>query len=208
MPRTSSAIGRSHTNIPPKDQTTAPTAATILKSPSVARLYEALLRQPTGVDAICPRDDRVLIRRIEEPSDILLTDKSKSIKGIVLAVGPGKWHPGEWWKLSTAPPLGYGLSRLTSSNTYWTREGGYWHWYEGWRELPIVKPGDKVLFNSKWNDLANAENKGTGADGSGPLERPLSYKLDPLTHLVQEADIFAIVPHFDFRSSLGASAIE
>jgi len=147
-------------------------------------------------------DDRVLIQRIEEPSDILLTDKPKSIKGIVLAIGPGKWHPGEWWKV------------VKTSECY-PDQGGIsvdawfeWEWFDGWRETPTVKPGDKVLFNSKWNDLANAENKGTGADGSGPLERPLSYKLDPLTHLIQEADIFAIVPHFDFRAELGASAVE
>src|SRR5712664_1517966 len=189
MPRTSSAIGRSHTNIPPKDQTTAPIAATILKSPSAARLSEALLKPRTGVAGICPSDDRVLIQRIEEPSDILLTDKPKGIKGIVLAVGPGKWHPGEWWKVQRQHFGGKYRPLPCAPETTLA-----WEWIPGYRQQMTVKPGDKLLFNSKWNDLANAENKGTGADGSGPLERPLSYKLDPLTHLIQEADIFAIVP--------------
>jgi len=180
---------------------TAPNVDISLKDRSVARLSEARLRQQIGVEDICPRDDRVLIRRIEEPSDILLTDKPKSIKGIVLAVGPGEWHPGEWWKVHKEQTY-IGLEKTTHGEWY------QWEWIPGYRQQMTVKPGNKVLFNSKWNDLANAENKGTGADGSGPLERPLSYKLDPLTHLVQEADIFAIVPYFDFRAELGASAIE
>jgi len=158
-------------------------------------LYEALLKPRTGAGGICPQDDRVLIQRIEEPSDILLTDKPKSIKGIVLAVGPGKWIAGEWWKLKVLP-FDSGMPQYS------------WQWIPGYRQQMTVKPGDKVLFNSKWNDLANAENKGTGADGSGPLERPLSYKLDATTHLIREADIFAIVSDFDFRASLGTSAIE
>ncbi len=160
------------------------------------------LEQAIGVSGICPSDDRVLIQRIEEPSDILLTDKPKSIKGIVLAVGPGKWHPGEWWLVKKKTWLHSFIGGMSEI------EVDDWEWFDGYRETPTVKPGDNVLFNSKWNDLSNAENKGTGSDGSGPLERPLSYKLDPLTHLIQEADIFAIVPHFDFKASLGDSAIE
>jgi co-chaperonin GroES (HSP10) len=136
-----------------------------------------------------PRADRVLIQRIEEPSVIMLTDKPKSIKGVVLAVGPGKWHPGEWWWSKDGEPIDgvqpYG-----------------WNWFPGYREPCTVKPGDKVLFNSKWNDFSAGENKGTGADGSGPLERPLPLSADPKLHLVQEADIFAIVPHFDFKASV------
>ena len=44
---------------------------------------------------IQPLHDRVLIRRIEESdSPITLTDKPKGIKGVILAVGPGKWIEG------------------------------------------------------------------------------------------------------------------
>ena len=110
-----------------------------------------------------PRNDRVLIQRIEEPSGILLTDAPKSIKGIVLAVGP---------------------------------------------KADTVQPGNRVLFNSKWNDFSAGENVGTGSDGSGPLERPLPLKADPMLHLVQEADIFAIVPDLDFRASIGKPTLE
>jgi chaperonin GroES len=39
---------------------------------------------------ILPYRGRVLIERIEEPSNIVLTDADKSIKGRVVAVGPGK----------------------------------------------------------------------------------------------------------------------
>jgi hypothetical protein len=113
--------------------------------------------------------DRVLIQRIDD--DSMLTDAGKGIKGIVLAVGPGKWQ-------------------------------------DGYRRPMDVKPGMKVLFNSKWNDLAHGELRGTGADGSGPLERPISYKLDANLHLVTEGDIFAIVDHFDFRASLGQTMLQ
>jgi hypothetical protein len=69
-------------------------------------------------------------------------------------------------------------------------------------EVDTVRPGMKVLFNSRWNDLAHAENIGTGADGQGPLERPLSYKMAKNLHLVTDMDIFAIVPHFNFKASI------
>ena len=131
---------------------------------------------------IQPANDRVLIQRIEEPGDILLTDRSKSIKGLVLAVGPGKWIEGTWWYFYQPTPR--------------------WEWIPGHREQLAVKSGMKVLFNSKWNDFSAGENKGTGADLSGPLERPLPLKADPLIHLIQEADIFAIVPDFNFKASI------
>lgn len=132
-----------------------------------------------------PLGDRIVIQRIEEPGSITLTDAHKSIKGVVLAVGLGKWHLGEWWKLK-----------------------GKWEWFDGYYETPEVKPGDKVLFNSRWNDFAAGENKGTGCDGKGPLERPLPLRADPLIHLVQEADIIAIVPHFDFTASIKPGTVE
>ncbi len=113
-----------------------------------------------------PLGDRIVIQRIEESSTITLTDAPKGIKGIVLAVGPGKRD-------------------------------------EDGDLVPLdVHQGDKVLFNSRWNDFTAGENKGTGADGSGPLERPLPLGASPLLHLVQEADVIAIVPHFDFTASI------
>jgi len=81
---------------------------------------------------IQPRNDRVLIRRIEEQkSNLILTDADKSMKGIVLKVGEGKWIEGTWWKI---------------------RER--WEWIDGYHARMEVKPGDFVYFNSKWNDFA------------------------------------------------------
>lgn len=151
---------------------------------------------------IQPQNDRVLIQRIEEPTGILLTDRPKSIKGLVLAVGPGKWIPGEWWYVPKRGNYLLDMTRPESEQTH------HWGWIDGYRQEMTVKPGMKVLFNSKWNDFSAGENKGTGSDFSGPLERPLSIKADPLIHLVQEADIFAIVPHFDFECSLGKPILE
>lgn len=70
---------------------------------------------------------------------------------------------------------------------------GHWEWIPGHREHMEVKVGQEVMFNARWNDLAHGELKGTGSDGLGPLERPLSYKFDPLLHLVQEGDIAGIL---------------
>ncbi len=75
-----------------------------------------------------PRNDLVLIERIEEPQRgaLVVPDiaKSKSIKGKVLAVGPGKWVEGE---------------------------NG-----EQVRQRCEVLIGDIVYFNSKWSDLAGS----------------------------------------------------
>ena len=108
---------------------------------------------------ILPRNDRVLIRRIEEKqSGLILTDPDKGIKGIVLKVGEGKWIEGTWWKFKSG-----------------------WEWIDGYRQLPEVRPGQKVVFNSKWNDFAadHYENLPIGADKN--------------LHLVQEADILAVI---------------
>jgi len=138
-------------------------------------------------------NDSVLIERlepIEEPvKGLILTDAKadgKMIlrKGRVLSVGPGKWVPGTWWKVKRYANT-HGVERGNIDLIDW-RE---WRWIPGYREHLEVKPGDLVLFNARWNDLAHAENRGSGADGRGPLERPLSYKFDPRIHLVQEADI-------------------
>ena len=139
---------------------------------------------------IIPRDDRILIKRIDPPpSSILLTDAPKSIKGVILSVGPGKWHPGEWWRCKV-PNSEVCCDDPTCPFTYHC-----WKWIPGYREPVTVQPGQIVAFNSRWNDLAHAENAGTGADGKGKLERPLSYKLAKDIHLVREADIFGILPN-------------
>jgi len=145
------------------------------------------------------RGDRVIIQRIEESSAIMLTDSAKSIKGVVLAVGPGKWIPGEWWCFWD---LEWASDIDPSDGQQMKAWRARWEWIDGYREPLDVHPGDKVLFNSRWNDFSVGENKGTGADGKGPLERPLPLNADPLLHLVQEGDIIAIVPHFDFTASM------
>jgi len=146
-----------------------------------------------------PRDDRILVQRIDEESGILLTDRPKSIKGLVLAVGPGKWIPGTWWYLKKRRWLDGGMEGI---------EGGEWEWIPGYREPVTVKPGQIIAFNSRWNDLAHAENKGTGADGAGKLERPLSYKLDQNIHLIREADIFGILPNEHVKVEYLGTAME
>jgi chaperonin GroES len=95
-----------------------------------------------------PLQDRVLIQRIGDVSrvgSIYLPDsaREKSMKGIVISVGPGKWHAPTWWKIK-----------------------GKWEWLEGWREAMDVQPGQTVLFSSKWNDLASdyTEDLPVGAD--------------------------------------------
>jgi co-chaperonin GroES (HSP10) len=67
---------------------------------------------------------------------------------------------------------------------------------DGYRIEPEVKPGDLVLFNARWNDLADAELRPVGADRNSrtaPLERPLSWRFEKDIHLVQEADIAGIL---------------
>jgi len=159
-----------------------------------ARMIGALGSQGKH-EVIQPTEDRVLIQRIDEPSDILLTDQPKSIKGLVLAVGPGKWHPGEWWSVPKRW-VEFGGMYAHHGNIVWERK---WRWIPGYREPVTVQPGQIVAFNSRWNDLSHAENKGTGADGKGPLERPLSYNLAKNQHLVREADIFGILPNERIR---------
>jgi co-chaperonin GroES (HSP10) len=94
---------------------------------------------------IQPRNDRVLIRRIDEQKGLItLTDAPKGLKGTVLAVGPGKCD----------------------------EDGDF--------QPTVVKPGDTVLFNSKWNDFAK------------DYYDDLPLGADRTLHLVQEADVFGI----------------
>lgn len=141
-----------------------------------------------------PLEDSVIVRRIEKSipkSSIVLTDSRKADKqaimceGIVLACGPGKWVEGTWWSVHK----GWHGDIIRDSVERPMTEMREWQWIPGYREQLDVQPGDKVLFNARWNDFAHDELKGTGADGTGPLERPLSYRFDPMVHLIQEADI-------------------
>lgn len=98
---------------------------------------------------IQPRNDMVLIERLEKPqsSTIFIPDiaKEKSLIGKVLAVGPGKMIEG----------INGGTVRR-----------------------PVeVKPGDTVIFNSKWSEFSGSH-----------------YSDDQIhsrnLHLIMEADIF------------------
>jgi co-chaperonin GroES (HSP10) len=111
-----------------------------------------------------PRHDRVLIQRIgdiEQIGSIYLPDsaRERSCKGVVIATGPGKWHEATWWKVKEK-----------------------WEWCDGWREQMDVRPGQTVLFSSKWNDLA--------AD----YDKELPIGSDASLHLVRQADIIGIIP--------------
>ena len=108
---------------------------------------------------ILPCSDRIVVRRHPEPErSIKLTDAPKSQRGTVVAVGPGRWHEGEWWFLK-----------------------GQWTWIDGWREPMTVQPGMEVAFSSKWNDLAHDRFD------------DLPIGADPMIHLVQQADVLAIL---------------
>lgn len=81
-----------------------------------------------------PRNDYLLVEREETPQGLIVLPDialEKSIYGRVLSVGPGKWLPGEWWKVK-----------------------GQWEWFDGERRAMAVRPGMRVAFNSKWNDFA------------------------------------------------------
>jgi hypothetical protein len=110
-----------------------------------------------------PLNDRVVIKRIDQqPSKtIALTDSPKGLKGIVVAVGPGKWMPGEWW---------YFESRRK------------WEWIPGYREDHPLKPGMKVLFNSKWNDFSSQD-----------FYHVLPVGVAEDLHLVQVGDVYCIL---------------
>jgi len=139
-------------------------------------------------------NDGVLIERLEpmlkERGGIVLTDEIVGNgpilrRGKVLACGPGRWVAGTWWKKCAAE-----ISAMRAQVYPDLLDDGWtWEWLPGYRETLDVNPGDRVLFNARWNDFAHDELRGTGSDKSGPLERPLPIGFDPMIHLVQEADI-------------------
>lgn len=118
------------------------------------------------MNRIQPRNDRILVRRIEQSEQMIgrfvIPDvaRQKGILGEVVAVGPGKWIPGEWWSVK------YVADHL---NIQWRA----WEWIDGYRQPITVQPKQTVYFNSRWNDVE---------------------QLPGGMHLIQEADIFCIVP--------------
>jgi hypothetical protein len=144
-----------------------------------------------------PMEGQIFIERLEpieqeRKSAIVLTDMATADnkmllrKGRVLAVGPGKWIPGTWW-----------YSRIHfEDDAEFDLEARRWEWLDGYRETPAVKPGQLVIFNARWNDLADARLEPWSSDKrdrKAPLRRPLSYRFDERIHLVQEADIAGIL---------------
>lgn len=132
------------------------------------------------MNLIQPRNDRVLVRRIEQKEQMIgrfvVPDiaREKALLGEVVAVGPGKWVPGEWWsviKFWRATFVPDGVERPLEP----VRE---WEWIPGYHQEPAVRPGQKVYFNAKWNDFA----------GDYLSDLPIGH--DPLLHLIQEGDIF------------------
>lgn len=58
-----------------------------------------------------------------------------------------------------------------------------------------VSPGDRVMFNARWNDFCHGELKGTDCDGKGPLERPVPQSLwkKKRIYLITEGDIAGVL---------------
>lgn len=95
-----------------------------------------------------PLNDRILIQRVGDADrigSIYLPDsaKTRSYKGVVLAVGPGKIEDAGWWKVR-----------------------GEWKWFDAERVPLDVRVGQTVYFSSQHNDFANADY-----EGELPLER-------------------------------------
>lgn len=119
---------------------------------------------------IQPQQNMVVIESVPTPEHgrIVIPDiaKQRSLMGKVIATGPGKWIPGDWYKVGEWFDW-HGIKL----------KAGTWKWFPGYYRVPEVKVGMTVLFNSKWNDLASTHY----ADDA--IERDM--------HLVMEEDIYA-----------------
>lgn len=111
------------------------------------------------IRSVEPHNDRILVQLIEDPQvgEIILTDHKPLIGGCrkarVLKTGPGKWIEGEWWKDNSAQlKQGKNIVSVESSNHYWSREGGLWNWFPGFRRHISVTAGQIVLIGN-WVDL-------------------------------------------------------
>jgi hypothetical protein len=118
-----------------------------------------------------PLRDFVLIERLEESSHagrIFIPEiaREKGIKGKVIAVGPGKRVPGEWWKVRAYEP---------STDTFVRK----WEWFPAEWKHPDVYVGQIVYFNSKWSDFAESH-----------YVEDTPVGMDKRVHLVMENDIY------------------
>lgn len=111
-----------------------------------------------------PLQDRVLVRRLPLPQGIIIApDGAGAANGSTLREGI---------------ILAVGPGKYDEDGDF---------------QPTTVKPGQRVMFNARWNDFAHGELRGTDCDGEGPLERPLPLGADASIHLIQEADIAGIL---------------
>lgn len=92
-----------------------------------------------------PRNDRMLVRLLPEvyKGVVRLPDKRSLLSptrvGIVLKIGPGKWIPGEWWRVRKELCVGV-LDGRPQPTEY------VWEWIPGHREEMTCKPGMRVAI--------------------------------------------------------------
>jgi hypothetical protein len=104
-------------------------------------LAETTLSRDQFIRQVQPMHDRIVVQLLNEPQPgaIVLTDAQPLIGGcreaVVLKTGPGRWIPGEWWKVKI-----YGINY---------RE---WTWFPGYRRPVSVQAGQVVLIGN-WVDL-------------------------------------------------------
>lgn len=97
-----------------------------------------------------PTNDRILVQLIREKREgsIVLTDPEPLIggcrKAVVLKTGPGRWIPGEWWKV--APIFSAGTERIPM------HIASKWEWFPGYRRPVDLLAGQIVLIGN-WTDL-------------------------------------------------------
>ncbi len=105
-----------------------------------------------------PLSDRIIVRFVNEPQAeagrIILTDRKELISGdlrkvVVLKVGPGRWVPGEWWKI---PKRMFATGGIPISSAASIAKEYEWRWFPGYRRQISVSPGQTV-FIGNWVDL-------------------------------------------------------
>jgi co-chaperonin GroES (HSP10) len=105
-------------------------------------LAETTLSRDQFIRQVQPMHDRIVVQLLNEtrPGAIVLTDAKPLIGGCrkarVLKTGPGRWIPGEWWKLH-------------SDKYVFKKE---WQWIPGYRRPVSVQAGQVVLIGN-WVDL-------------------------------------------------------
>lgn len=121
---------------------------------------ETQLSRDEFIRQVQPMHDKIVVQLLNEPQDgnIVLTDAKPLIGGCrkarVLKIGPGRWIPGEWWKVPDSQ-VADAVGRLDSPDgdrPYWSTNGSYWDWIPGYRRPVDVLPGQIVLIGN-WVDL-------------------------------------------------------